>query len=247
MIYQIEINFWVIFCKHLNKKEIFLLTCSFSDYLLSSSNRLASKQEPIFIIRLFLLQSQLNVTFKGQSCSLTHNNNQIWGSSHSQPKEFKATWVILGSCLIRVALNLFYCAIRSTYLEIRPVVGHQTSETWSLGDWQQWWITVRPIFGDEGDRISKISGETTVDPDIFRNFVTSKAGDEGNILNLDLAVFMVHSTVVLLLDYHEIIKVNFKIKGATKFEETLFVLNSQLRCATLSSLPNNLRAIDFFF
>ena len=38
----------------------------------------------------------------------------------------------------------------------------------------------------EGDRISKISGETTVEPYIFRNFVTSEAGDEGNILNSDL-------------------------------------------------------------
>ena len=157
MIYQIEINF----CKHLNKKEIFLLACSFSDYLLSSSNRLASKQEPVFIIRLFLLQyrnwtslskgtysttlhditnrmkSQTISQINTQSCSLIHSNHQIWWSSHSESKEFKAR-VILGSCLIRVTLNLFYCAIRSTYLEIRPVVGHQTSETWSLGDWQQW-------------------------------------------------------------------------------------------------------------
>ena len=153
---------WVKFCKDLNNKKIFLLACSFSDYLLSSSNRLASKQEPVFIIRLFLLQyrnwrtslskgtysttlhditkrmqSQTISQMNTQSCSLIHNNNQIWGSSHSQSKEFKAR-VILGSCLIRVTLNLFYCAIRSTYLEIRPVVGHQTSETWSLGDWQQW-------------------------------------------------------------------------------------------------------------
>ena len=45
----------------------------------------------------------------------------------------------------------------------------------------------------EGDRISKISGETTVDPYIFRNFVTSEAGDEGNILNSDLAVFIIIS------------------------------------------------------
>ena len=81
----------------------------------------------------------------------------------------------------------------------------------------------------------------------FSKFVTSEAEDEGNILNSDLVVFMVHSIVVLLLDCHEIIKVNFEMKEATKFEETLFVLNSQLRCVTLPSLPNNLRAIDFFF
>ena len=126
---------WVNFCKHLNNKEIFLLTCSFSDYLLSSSNRLASKQEPVFIIRLFLLQyrnwtslskgtysttlhditnrmksqtiSQINTQF----CSLIPNNYQIWGWSHSHSKEFKAR-VILESCLIRVILNMFYCAIR---------------------------------------------------------------------------------------------------------------------------------------
>ena len=66
----------------------------------------------------------------------------------------------------------------------------------------------------EGDRISKISGETTVDPYIFRNFVTSEAGDEGNILNSDLAVFrMVLLLLLLILDCHEI-KVNFKMKGA---------------------------------
>ena len=53
------------------------------------------------------------------------------------------------------------------------------------------------IIGDEGDKISKISGETTVDQYIFRNFVTSEAGDEGNILNSDLAVFR----VVLLCYY----------------------------------------------